>query len=173
MFTSILTPAKSAGSTKLNHDQVRKSGLTVDAILAALRTAIDMEAVSAALLSHNAKHPESQYTISGQGNSAVDAVFTEAVHQFQRANYLDPNEHDGIIGVSTLDTLGFIHHGFRQHLACENCYGKKHHLDNGASSIPQLTGGEFTAANWFESIFTPAWLGVRITDGIHPRSSGN
>ena len=165
---SFLPPAKSTGITKLNREQVRKSGLTVDAILAALRSAIDVEAIRVALDSYNAKHPESQYTISNQGNSAVDALFTEAVHQFQRANYLNPNEHDGIIGVSTLDTLGFIHHGFRQHLPSQNFYGKIHHLDNVASSIPQLTSGEFTAANWFDSIFTPAWLGVRITDGIHP-----
>ncbi|MDX2135764.1 MAG: hypothetical protein SFV52_13325 [Saprospiraceae bacterium] len=98
-------------------------------------------------------------------NRQVD-LLPIALHQFQIANYFDPKEHDGILGTSTLDTLGFKDHKLRPKLNSSNFYGQQQ-LNGIKSKVAQATNNEFTAANWFQYIVRPAFLGHNIKDGIH------
>ena len=132
----------SSKATKLNQLQVQKSSLS----LAEINTALS--------------NPQSTQT--------VDLVFTEAVHQFQIANYLNPLDQDGVIGRSTLETLGFINHGLKQKLNSSGFYGQSQlNRTDVKSQVAVLTNNEFSSPIWYQYILKPSWLGVKITHGIH------
>jgi phosphatidylserine/phosphatidylglycerophosphate/cardiolipin synthase-like enzyme len=166
--STFLSPEKNTKATNLNQKQVQKSGLSIADIVAALTKHVDIAAVQAALIARNGSGTTGQYNVAGQGVPVVDAVLTEAVHQFQRANFIDPREHDGILGVSTLDTLDFIRHGLRPTLDSRGFWGQKQlNRSDLRPQVSQLTNSEFTNANWFEYILRPSWMGVKIASGVH------
>jgi hypothetical protein len=142
----ILSPDKNSKATRLNVVQVKKSGLALSDIISKISRFADVSATS----------------------QAVDASFTESLYQFQLANYLNPAEQDGIIGRSTLETLGFVNHGLKEKSETSGIYGQGQ-LNRGdiKSQVPILTANEFSSANWFQFILKPAWLGVKINSGIH------
>ena len=162
---SIFDPASNSHATGINRTQVKKSGLSLAAIQSVLAKTIDFNAIQQLFISHNQLSPGNMYPLN-QGSPDVDSVFTEAIHQFQIANYLDPNDQDGIIGQSTLETLGFVNHGLKSKLNSSGFYGQKI-LNENKTAISTVTNNEFNAANWFQFILKPSWLGVKINDGIH------
>jgi hypothetical protein len=163
-FLSVITSAK---ATRLNQPQIQKSGFSPMEIITRL-TGVNIAGIRTAILNFNQSNPNNTYQVNNTGNDLVDAVFTEAVHQFQNANYLNPSDQDGIIGQSTLDTLGFINHGLKQKLNSSGFYGQGQlNRRDIKPKIPGLTNNEFSAENWYQFILKPAWLGVKITDGIH------
>ena len=164
--SSFFSPQKNSKATEFNRKQVTKSMIPAADIMIALRAQIDVDRVRAGLVDLNSKTTGAQYSIANQGSTDIDAEFTEAVHQFQIANYIDPKDQDGILGVSTMDTLGLLNHALRQKMSGAGLHGQSLLKDN-ATSVARLTNNEFTSATWFQYIFRPAWLGVRITDGVH------
>ena len=162
---SIFDPSSNSYATKQNQIQLKKSGLSFAAIQSALAKTIDLNAIQQLLASHNQLSPGNTYQFN-PGSTDVDAVFTEAIHQFQIANYLDPNDQDGVIGRSTLETLGFTDHKLKGKLNSSGFYGQGILNDN-KKAVAAETSNEFTAANWYQFILKPSWLGVKITDGIH------
>ena len=157
--------AANSKATSYNVKQVANSGLSLSDIHTALGRNADMLALQDMLASHNKLSPGNPYTIAG---NSVDAVFTEAVHQFQIANYLNPADQDGVIGQSTLETLGFNNHSLKSKLNSSGFYGQSQlNRSDVKSQVPVLTNNEFTPANWYQYILKPSWLGVKITDGIH------
>ena len=166
--SSFLSPERNAKATTLNQTQTQRSGLPITDITTALGNRVDINAVRAALVDLNRTSTRGQFSVASQNGPVVDAVFTEAVHQFQKANYIDPNEQDGILGVSTMDTMGFIRHGLRPRLNNGGFYGQTQlNRSDVGPQVSQLTNNEFTTANWFEYILRPSWLGVKISDGVH------
>ena len=164
---SFLPAAKNAKAIVLNKANLQKSGLSFDAVMNALSTAVDVTAIRQTLIAQNQNNPSSVYTINNAGG-VVDAVFTEAVHQFQIASYINPKEHDGIMGVSTLDSLGFVTHGLRRKLSSAGFYGQSQlNRSDVRLLVSAATNNEFTNANWFNYIMYPSWLGIKIASGVH------
>lgn len=158
--------ATNVKATTANQKNATNSKIPLADIRTALAKWVDLNAVEKMLLEHNKLSPGNTYTLTGA--STVDAAFTEAVHQFQVANYLDAAEQDGVLGPSTMDTLGFITHGLRSKISSSGLYGQSQlNRSDVKSQIPVLTNNEFTAANWFEFIMKPAWMGVKISQGVH------
>jgi hypothetical protein len=162
----VFTPDTNKAISEVNQKQVDKCGVSLADIQSALAKTVDLKTIQQLLDSHAQLSQADPYDINQSSAARVDAVFTEAVHQFQCDNYIDANEQDGIIGVSTLDTLGLFNNKLRRPLSSAGFYGQKE-LNKIKKEISQATNGEFTADNWFQFIYNPAWLGVKITDGIH------
>jgi hypothetical protein len=162
----VFAPETNKAITQLNQKQIDKCGITLSDIRAAIGKKVDFSAIQQLLNSHNQITPGNTYDINVTSTTQVDAVFTEAVHQFQIDNYIDTKEQDGILGVSTLDTLELFNNKLRAKLNSSSFYGQQV-LNKIKKEVSQATNGEFTADNWFTFIYNPAWLGIKIQDGIH------
>lgn len=163
--SNILNPIINKKNTEINKEQLAKSGLQASELLKAISKYIDIGSVKVALKSYNL-NSTGAYLVDESDFVRIDAVFTESIHQFQMANYLDFKEHDGIIGQSTVETLGFTNHLLRQPITSSNFYGQ-HQLNHIKSDVAAATHNEFKASNWFDFIVKPSWLGIKIADGIH------
>lgn len=163
---TILSPSKSKKATELNKIQVQKSGIALKELMEALGKKVDLNKIKQILIDQNNQSGSLHYPIQNNHPNEVDSLFTEAIHQFQKANYINPKEHDGVLGRSTIETLGYINHNLKVHLNSSEFYGQQE-LDKIKQEIEQASKGEFTAKNWFRYIVKPAWLGIKISDGIH------
>ena len=165
---TFLSPEKNATATKYNLSQVQKSGIALKDILNILENRYDLGIIEAALTDMNNNSSGSKFSINPTHGTVVDAVFTEAIHQFQIDNYLNPADQDAVLGQSTLETMGFINHSLRPKLSGAGLYGQSQlNRSDVKSQIPLLTNNKFTSANWYQYIMKPSWLGVKISDGIH------
>ena len=163
----VLDPATNKKCTATNNSQITKANVPFADIKARLGQSVDFNAIGQMLGAYNATNAASRFETVASGTVA-DAAFTEAVHQFQIANYLSDSEHDGILGPSTFETLGFFEHKLKSALSSSGFYGQGQlNRKEIKGQIDVLTNGEFSAANWFRYIVKPAWLGVKITDGVH------
>jgi hypothetical protein len=120
---------------------------------------VDFAAVRTAI-----KQSGASYTIA---DGSIDAVFVEAVHQFQAKVYFDKDDQTGAVGPSTLDSLGIVKHKLRTKIG--NVYGRGI-LKSISDKVSALTNNEFSATNWFDVIVAPSFLGHRInkqSQGIH------
>src|SRR4029453_2771510 len=100
-----LTPARSKAAIRWNGEHhPGKSGVDPDSILSALQSYVDIAAIRSAVESYNTKNPAAPV---GLGTKPLDAVFVEAIHQFQVKCYRDSKQHDGMAGPTVLDSLGF------------------------------------------------------------------
>jgi|GEM_PF-4365133 len=162
--TSLLNSSANAAALAKNKVLSQKSGITSASILKALGAFVDLNDLRSIMTQHNTSNPGSTYQLSSQ--DPIDALFTEAVHQFQIANYINPKEHDGILGTSTLETLGFVDHKLKSPLNSSGFYGQAQ-LNQIKSQVAAATNNQYTASNWFNYIVKPAWLGIKISDGIH------
>jgi hypothetical protein len=166
--STFLSNEKNDRATNYNLSQVSKSQLPLADILSALIKSVNIPAILKNMLDYNLSNPAKPYTLNTSGTSAVDSVFTEAVHQFQMANYLNPADHDAVIGQSTLESMGFVDHGLKHKLSGGGLYGYGQlNRSDIKPQVPALTNNEFSASNWYSYILKPSWLGVKITDGVH------
>ena len=162
----LLSSQKNNALIPKNKQLVLKSGISVKDILTELSKIINLKDLKQKLLAHNQNSNQDKYQIENDGEAG--AVFVEAVHQFQIANFINPKEHDGIIGRSTIETLGFINHGLKQKLNSSGFYGQTIlNRSDIKQQVLQETGNEFSSENWFQFILVPAWLGIKISSGIH------
>jgi hypothetical protein len=105
-------------------------------------------------------------------NANDDTVLIEAIHQFQKKTYVDPSQHDGRCGESTLDNLGLYlgRPGLNQ-VDVANPTAQAHlikinkKLASGSDNPPPPTN--LNAANWFRHMTAPAFLGETFRNGIH------
>lgn len=139
------------------------SGVQVAEIRRALARYVDLGAVRTAIRRHNSGSASGQIVM---GSSPVDAVFVEAIHQFQRKCYLDPRQIDGKAGESTLDSLGLVNRMGMNAVDRENRY-RRAFLHRQDREIRRLSGGEFSSTNWFDHMVQPSFLGRTFTNGIH------
>lgn len=162
-LNTFLTPPQNLNASKKNEILVSRSGIDSESILKALGSFIDIDAIRNVMSQYNSNNPRNTYLVNPR---TADSVFTEAVHQFQIANYINPKEHDGIAGASTLDTLGLTDNKLKPVLNSSGFYGQKQ-LNQINADVSKTTGNLYTAANWFNYIVKPSWLGIKISDGIH------
>src|SRR5262245_56497859 len=155
-LTSLLSPSQSIQAIRWNRERhPAKSGVRLEDIVLELARYVDFAAVRAAI-----QQSGGSYTIS---EGTVDAVFVEAAHQFQAKVYFHPDEQNGGVGPSTLDSLGIVKDKLRPRIG--NVPGRKFLNEN----TPLLTN-EFSAKNWFDGIVAPSFLGHRINrhgQGVH------
>src|SRR4030095_2563991 len=156
----ILSVAQSTNAIKWNRlTHPTKSGIKFEDIITDLNRYVDFGLIRAAIEKSGGK-----YAIS---DGSVDALCVEAAHQFQAKVYFQADEQTGLVGPSTLDSLGIVKHKLRS--AVGNVFGRG--VVNAASSeISKQTNNEFDAKNWFDFIVAPSFLGHRInrqSQGIH------
>jgi hypothetical protein len=162
----LLTPAESASAvawSTANHPAV--SGIALADINAALGDYVDAAAVQAAILRLNTLDPARPIDAT---SPLTAPVVVECVHQFQRKCYLDPHQHDGKAGESTLDSLGLIARtGMRT--ARKRHEGAHQRLIDRDKKVQAATAGEFSAANWFARMIDPSVFGwtTKSGSGLH------
>jgi hypothetical protein len=163
-IAQVLSVAMNTKATKANKKSLVNSGISITDISSALARTVDVGVITRVLTTENQRDIKGKYIL--EGNGAIDAVFTEAVHQFQTLNYLNPIEHDGVAGRSVLETLGFFNHKLKGSLNTVSFYGQIQ-LNVIKDMVARDTKKEFMATNWFNGLVKPSWLGVKINDGIH------
>ena len=166
----LLTPARSKAAIRWNAEHhPGKSGVDPDRILATLQSYVDVSAIRSALESYNTKNPAAPIDL---GTKPVDAVFVEAIHQFQVKCYRDSNRHDGMAGTTVLDSLGFWPRTGMLAAAQTNEWArgqvrsKANDIDAALSPITDLTR-DLSSSNWWESFVNPCFLGREFNRPIH------
>lgn len=161
MMSPMLTATASATAVQWNslrHPSV--SGISVRAISAALDAYVDLDALAA--------------TMGEDRSDQIDAVFVEAVHQFQSKVFADPSDLDGRAGEASLDALGF-YFGRRGMNGVDIANPTAQAFLLSAPIKPRLAHaadnpkGAFaiTAENWFSHMMQTSFLGQKFTNGIH------
>jgi len=155
-LTPLLSSSQNASAIQKNRTlHPAKSGVQPADIITDLKRYVDFDAVREAI-----QRQSGGSVVLSEGT--VDAVFVEAVHQFQTKVYFDKTAHDGVVGSSTFSSLGIIKHNLRQKID-RGVFGQKV-LNNISDST--LTNGEFNAKNWYDFIVTPSFLG-HSANNIH------
>ena len=165
-----LTPARSKAAIRWNAEHhPGKSGVDPDSILAALHSYVDVSAIRSALERYNTKNPAAPIDL---GTKPVDAVFVEAIHQFQIKCYRDSKQHDGMAGTTVLDSLGFWPRKGMLAAARTNEWApgqvrsKAKDIDAALSPVTDLTR-DLSSSNWWESSVNPCFLGREFNRPIH------
>jgi len=160
-LTSLLSPKQSAQAIHWNRERHPvKSGVRPEDIILDLMRYVDFDAVREAIRQQAGGS-------SIVSKEPIDAIFVEAVHQFQAKIYFQKDEQSGAVGPSTLDSLGIVKHKLGPKFG--NVHGRGV-LKNLSGKISDLTKGDFNAKNWYDSIVAPSFLGHRINrqgQGIH------
>jgi hypothetical protein len=161
-LVSLLSPSQNARAVLLNREiHQAKSGVQPADIVTDLKRYVDFDAVRGAI-----RRQSGGSIVLGEGT--VDAVFVEAVHQFQAKVYFDKTAQDGVAGPSTLDSLGIVKHNLRRKI--DRAVFGQGVLNKISAKVSALTNGEFSAKNWYDFIVAPSFLGHRInkfSQGIH------
>lgn len=157
-LTDLLSPSQSAQAIRWNREKhPAKSNVRPEDIIIDLTRYVDFNAVREAV----------KKQLGGTSNDTINAVFVEAVHQFQAKIYFHKADQSGEVGLSTLDSLGIVKHNLREKFG--DVYGRNI-LKIRSKEISDLTNGEFNAQNWYDFIVAPSFLGHRInknSQGIH------
>jgi hypothetical protein len=171
LIGKLLTPALSKAAIRWNaKNHPGKSGVNPDSILGALQSYVDLSAVSSAIARHNSQNPSARISL---GAKPVDAVFVEAIHQFQAKCYkrVDSKQH-GVAGPSVLDSLGFWPRKGLLSSAQTNEWAKgrvrsrRKEIEQALSTSTDLTG-DLTQSNWWTSFVNPCFLGWGFVRPIH------
>ena len=162
----VLDPNKNKLATRRNQQSMSSWPVNVGMLMALMGRWVDLAKLQKLLKDFNAANPGNEYALAAAPYKDVDAFFTECVHQFQLTHYINPAEQDGVLGPSTLDTLGLFNHKPAVALDRRRMPGQAV-LDGLGADIAASTGNEFTAVNWFDHIVYPSFLGVKIADGVH------
>jgi hypothetical protein len=161
-LTGLLSPSQSAAAIRWNlRTHPASSGVPTAHIATDLTRYVDFEAVREAVRTQSG-------VLSTSSKEIIDSVFVEAAHQFQAKVYRDKNEQKGEVGPSTLESLGIVKHNLRVKFG--DVYGRKVLKKILPETFDKLTGGEFNADNWYDSIVAPSFLGHRVSrsgQGIH------
>jgi hypothetical protein len=160
-LVTLLSPSQNTQAMRWNRERhPAKSGIRPEDIAIDLMRYVDFDAVREAIRQQSG---ESSIT----NNDTINAVFVEAVHQFQAKVYFHKDDQNGGVGPSTLDSLGIVKHKLGPKFG--NVSGRTT-LKAISEKIIDLTNGEFSAKNWYDFIVAPSFLGHRINkhgQGIH------
>jgi hypothetical protein len=167
---TLLTPAKSRAAIRWNaQNHPRKSGVDPGNILAALQSYVDPAAINDAIANYNSQNSTAPINL---GAKPVDAVFVEAIHQFQMKCYRDSKQHDGFAGASVLDSLGFWPRRGLISSAQTNEWAKglvrsrRSGIAAALSTSTDLTR-DLTYSNWWNAFVNPCFLGWGFVRPIH------
>ena len=122
---------------------------------------VDISAIETQIKSFNSQNPNNLIDLS---NHIINGIFVEAVHQFQQKCYISPNQHDGIAGISTLNSLGILPISSFNNLGINTKAVqrlKKHNIKTKINAI------DVDYSNWFDFMVNPAFMGWTSTNGIH------
>ncbi len=162
--TPLLGPDQNKAAIKWNNEQhPAQSGLDPADIRTELGRYVDLKAVEQELKAYNKANPKNPIAM---GAPPVDAVVAEALHQFQVKSFVEAGQRDGKAGESTLDSLGLVERSGLNTVDVANTRAQDR-LNKKAAQISKDTAGEFTAANWFQHMVNPSFLGQRVKNGIH------
>ena len=163
MTAPLLSPEQSARAVAWNRQRhPAQSGVDPAAIRTRLGQYVNLAGIESAIRFRNQLHPSAAPIQAG--SPPIDAVFVEAVHQFQAKCFLERSQIDGLAGEATLDSLGFVKRKGLRSVAQPHAGAVKQLR---RKKIERLTGGEFTAADWFEHMMNPSFLGWRFKSGVH------
>jgi hypothetical protein len=155
LIGKLLTPVMSKDAIRLNAtNHPGQSGVNPDSILLALQSYVDLSAVSNAIARHNSQNPSA---LIGLGTKPVDAVFVEAIHQFQAKCYkrVDSKQR-GVAGPSVLDSLGFwprtglLSSAQTNEWAKKRVHDRRKEIEKALSTSTDLTR-DLTQSNWWTS----------------------
>ena len=158
----IMSPAENKAAIRWNstrHPSV--SGVSAALIKRALHGYVNFSLLETVIRDFNIRNPGNRYDLS---TGPFDAVFVEAIHQFQSKCFFESNQIDGKAGESTLDSLGIIKRSGMNSMDRVNIKAKGRLKK---IKVRQLTGNEFTANSWFDAMVNPSFLGHRFKNGIH------
>jgi hypothetical protein len=168
LYTKLLSEALNIKATKANTAKLDKSnklfGIDSAVLIARLQKYVDFTAIEQSLIQ---KLP----TLKIDKTKILNEIITEAVHQFQAKIYIDSTEWDGIIGPSTLSSLGFVFHNNKRFTSkmAKPLIKKlfvsldkeiKEYNKNLPIALPDING-----SNWFDFIINPCIFGKRGTKG--------
>jgi hypothetical protein len=156
---NLLTPQQRAEAIQWNQARYPDaSGLELREIQTALDNYVDWGAIQKAMEAQSKDYPKELFPAAG--------LVVEAIHQFQQRCFIEPRESDGKAGERTLDSLGLTHHQLPDSVDKPNARAQKilNDLDN---DIQKQTQKEFSAANWFDNMVSPSFLGRTVKNGIH------
>jgi hypothetical protein len=166
----LLTPAESMAAIRWNAEKHPiKSGVDPASILAVLEGYVDLSAINDAIANYNSQNSVAPIKL---GAKPVDAVFAEAIHQFQIKCYRDSKQHDGFAGPSVLDSLGFWPRRGLISLAQTNKWAKEQvksrrkGIETALSVTTDLTK-DLTYSNWWNSFVNPCFLGWGFARPVH------
>ncbi len=166
----LLTPGRSRAAMRWNAEKhPRQSGVDPDSILAALQSYVDPAAINTAIATYNSRNPTAPIKL---GVKPVDAVFVEAIHQFQIKCYRDSKEHDGFAGPSVLDSLGFwprrglLSAAQTNEWARNQVKSRRKDIEAALSVTTDLIK-DLTYSNWWNSFVNPCLLGWNFVRPIH------
>jgi hypothetical protein len=156
----LLTPLKSKNAIKWNKAYLTKIKIDPLHILMDLERYVDLASVKKAINAHNAANPSG---FIDAGVAPIDAVFVEAIHQFQKKIYFDEKKIDGKAGPGTLHSLGII--SFAQNNLFVNDHAKGE-LKNLNIKVP-INGKECNYTNWFQYTLNPSFIGITFNRSVH------
>ena len=139
----------------------RISGIDPNHVRTDIARYVNLAIVTAGIQRFNQQNPKAPIVL---GAAPIDAVFVEAVHQFQAKCFFEPSQIDGLAGESTLDSLGLVKRRGLRSVARRNSAAMARLR---RADVPRLTGNEFTANAWFDFMVNPTFLGWRFTAGAH------
>jgi hypothetical protein len=158
---SFLSKVVNLAATTHNQLNVAKSGISATDILNSLSIYFDIRHIESELVKLNGGGPP-LFKIRAAGESIIDSVFTETLHQFQILFYREAKNHTGKIDASVLETLGFLKNNLR---------GSTSHLAKYGAVLKGLSKSidtdDHKASTWFDHIIQPAWLGIKLASGVH------
>jgi hypothetical protein len=168
---ALLTPAQSKAAVRRNSQMhPRNSGVDPASIVTALQNYVDFSAINRAIVSYNSQNPSAPIDL---GMKPIDAVFVEAIHQFQMKCYKDPKQRDGLAGPSALDSLGFWPRKGLLSSAQTNAWARKRvqskekKIEEALTIMPTELVRDLKASNWWISFVNPCFLGWGFVYPIH------
>ncbi len=156
----LLTAVENKNAVAWNKAWLAKISIDPAHIRTDLERYIDLSYVRRAIDSYNKAHPT---TMIDWGGGPIDAVFAEAVHQFQKKVFFDPHNIDGKAGAGTLHSLGII--SFRQTSVFVNENARDQLKNLGIKVV--INGVECNHTNWFNFTYNPSFLGLNFNHSVH------
>ncbi|MEO8151361.1 MAG: type VI secretion system tube protein TssD [Bacteroidia bacterium] len=155
----VLSPLKNKKAIEWNTTVFKKLNIDPQHVLIDLQRYVDLATIKQTIDIYNKANPSAPIA---PGNSPVDAVFVEAVHQFQKKVFFDSSLHNGNPGKNTLHSLGII--SFPQNPEV-NFYAKGE--IKRLNIKLQLNGKECNYTNWYNFTYNPSVFGIPFNRPVH------
>lgn len=158
----LLSPLKNKKAIEWNTAFLKKIKIDPKDVLTDLQRYVDIAYVKNVIDAYNKAHSSAMIEA---GTFPVNAIFAEAVHQFQKKIYFDASSIDGKSGPGTLHSIGII--SFPQDprkLAAND--GAKKELKNLKIKV-LINGTECNYKNWFNFTYNPSFLGKSFNRPVH------
>ena len=145
------------------HNHPAVSGVAPEHIRADLARYVSFPQIQRLIRAYNRSHPSARID---PGTGPVDAIFVEAVHQFQAKVFLERSQVDGLAGGATLVCLGITEHRATRlnpvRLPNSDAQARLRKVD-----VRDYTRGEFTAGDWFDGMVNLSFCGWTARAGVH------